>query len=73
MIGEKDDWTPAAMCQAVKGKSDFELVVYPGATHAFTMPFDQPVEYLGHHMVYDEKATKDGEERAEAFIAAHIK
>ena len=30
MIGEKDDWTPAAKCQAVTGKTNFEVVVYPG-------------------------------------------
>ena len=30
MIGEKDDWTPAAKCQAVTGKPNFEIVVYPG-------------------------------------------
>ncbi len=73
MIGEKDDWTPAAKCQAVIGKPNFEIVVYPGDTHAFTMPFDQPVDYLGHHMVYDEKGTKDAQNRADAFMAAHMK
>ena len=72
LIGEKDDWTPAANCQAVKGKANFEVVVYPGATHAFTMQMDNVV-YLGHHMTYDEKATKDAQERAAAFLAAHLK
>jgi dienelactone hydrolase len=74
LIGEKDDWTPAANCQAVKdkGKANFEVVVYPGATHAFTMQMDNVV-YLGHHMTYDEKATKDAQERADAFMAAHLK
>lgn len=72
MIGEKDDWTPAANCQAVKGKANFEVVVYPGATHAFTMQMEN-VEYLGHHMTYDEKATKDAQGRADAFIATHMK
>lgn len=58
MIGEKDDWTPAAKCQAVKGKTDFEVIVYPGDTHAFTMNFGKPIDYLGHHMEYDEKSTR---------------
>jgi dienelactone hydrolase len=44
MIGENDDWTPAAKCQAVTGKTDFDVVVYPGDTHAFTMPFEKPVD-----------------------------
>ena len=73
MIGEKDDWTPAAKCQAVMGKTDFDVVVYPGDTHAFTMPFEKPFDYLGHHIVYDEKSTQDAQQRADAFIAAHMK
>ena len=68
MIGEKDDWTPAAKCQAVTGKPNFEIVVYPGDNHAFTMPFNQPVDYLGHHMVYDEKAQRTPRIRADAFM-----
>jgi hypothetical protein len=36
------------------------------------MPMDQPVEAHGHHIAYDEKATKDAEARADAFIAAHM-
>jgi dienelactone hydrolase len=41
LIGEKDDWTPAANCQAVTGKTNFEVVVYPGATHVFNMPSEK--------------------------------
>ncbi len=70
--GDKDDWTPSNLCEAIKDRPNLELAVFPGATHAFTMPMDQPVEYLGHHIVYDEKATNDAEARADAFIAAHM-
>ena len=73
LIGAKDDWTPAANCQAVTGKANFEVVVYPGATHGFTEPFDKPFDVDGHHLAHDEAATKDAQERAEAFIAAHLK
>ena len=73
LIGEKDDWTPAAACQAVKDKPNVEVVVYAGATHGFTTPIDKPVTYLGHHIVYDEEATEDAQDRADAFIAAHMK
>jgi dienelactone hydrolase len=73
LVGEKDDWTPAAKCQAVTGKSNFELVVYPGITHAFALPLPKPVDYLGHHLVYDEKTAQDAQQRADAFIAAHLK
>jgi dienelactone hydrolase len=73
LIGEKDDWTPAAKCQAVTGKTNFEVVVYPGATHVFNQPSEKPRDFLGHHFVYDEKATQDAELRADAFMAAHMK
>lgn len=73
LIGEKDDWTPAANCQAVTGKANFEVVVYPGATHGFTEPFDKPFDVDGHHLAHDEAATKDAQERADAFIDAHLK
>jgi dienelactone hydrolase len=59
---------------SVRGKPNVEVVVYPGVTHAFIYPqmgqfgFD----YLGHHMVYDEKATQDAERRADAFMDAHM-
>jgi dienelactone hydrolase len=48
-------------------------VVYPGATHAFVVPRDKPVDVLGHHIAYDEKLAKEAQERAEAFIASHLK
>lgn len=73
LIGEKDDWTPAAACKAVTGKTDFELVVYPGATHGFTEPFEKPFDVDGHHLAHDEAATKNAQERVDAFIANRLK
>ena len=73
LIGEKDDWTPAVSCQLVKGKQNLTVVVFPGATHWFVVPMDQPVDYLGHHMIYDAKAAQDAQERADAFMDAHMK
>jgi dienelactone hydrolase len=73
LVGDKDDWTGAAKCQAVTGKSNFELVVYPGITHAFATPFPKPVDLLGHHLVYDEKTAQDAQQRADTFLAAHMK
>jgi dienelactone hydrolase len=73
LVGDKDDWTGAAKCQAVTGKPNFELVVYPGTTHAFAAPFPKPVDLLGHHLVYDKKATQDAQQRADAFMAEHMK
>ena len=73
LIDEKDDWTPAAKCQAVTGKTNFEVVVYPGATHVFNMPSEKPLDVLGHRFVYDEEATQDAQKRADAFMAAQTK
>ncbi len=72
LIGDKDDMVLAEMCQAAVGKPNFQLVVYRGATRAFTMPWEGPTDYHGHHFAYDEVATKDSQERAEAFIAAQV-
>jgi dienelactone hydrolase len=73
LIGDKDDWTPASLCEAVKEKPNVEIVVFPGATHAFNMPFKKPVDYLGHHFAYDEKATQEALKDADAFMDSHMK
>ena len=50
-----------------------EVVVFPGATHAFNVPFEKPVDYLGHHFVHDEKATQEAQKDADAFMDTHMK
>jgi dienelactone hydrolase len=72
LIGEKDDWQPAALCQAVKGKPNVEVVVFPGATSSFNLPWKAPMDFNGHHMVYDEKATLEAQQRVDAFMTAHM-
>lgn len=73
LIGDKDDWTPAKLCEADKGKPNLEMVVFPGATHAFNVPFAGPVDYLGHHFVHDETATQEAQKDADTFMDAHMK
>jgi dienelactone hydrolase len=82
LIGERDDWTPAALCQAVKGKPNVEVVVFPGAAHGFNFDWSlwsraehqpPPTDWMGHDIGYDERATQDAERRADAFMDAHIK
>jgi dienelactone hydrolase len=74
LIGEKDDWTPAKLCQAVQGKPNLEEVaVFPGAFHGFVMPIGQPFDYLGHHIAFDVKARLDAQKDADAFMAKHLK
>jgi dienelactone hydrolase len=64
LSGDKDDWTSVGRRQAVKGKVDFEVVVYPGAFHAFVDPSGHPYDYRGHHIAYDVKAAPDAQEHA---------
>ena len=45
----------------------------PGATHAFNVPFEKPMDYLGHHFEHDEKATQEAQKDADAFMDAHMK
>jgi dienelactone hydrolase len=71
LIGEKDDWSPAARCQTIKDRPNTEVVVYPGATHSFA--YQTGIDYLGHHMVYDDGATRDAQGRADTFMDAHLK
>jgi dienelactone hydrolase len=73
LVGDKDDWISVADCQALQDKENFEVVVYPGGSHAFTLPFDQPVDFAGHKMNYDEVLTKTAMERAVAFMKAQMK
>ncbi|MEJ1935737.1 dienelactone hydrolase family protein [Nostoc sp. NIES-2111] len=74
LIGGEDDWTgPVAACEALKGKNNFEVAVYPGATHAFNMRFDKPVDFAGHHLAFDERSAEEAEQRVDAFIDAHLK
>jgi len=79
LIGELDDWTPAAACrEMIAGRSGtgvtrkpgdrstVDLVLYPGAQHGFDIPALQPmagVELLGHRLAYDEAATIDATRR----------
>ena len=71
LIGEKDDWSSPGLCTAIKDKPNLEVVVLPGATNSFALPGVS--DHLGHHTVYDEKATQDAQARTEAFLAAHAK
>jgi dienelactone hydrolase len=73
LVGEKDDWTPAALCKAIMDRPNLDLMILPGQTHGFTMPLDKPVDFLGHHIVYDAQATAAAQTHVDAFIAMHMK
>jgi dienelactone hydrolase len=80
LIGEHDDWTPADYCRKMaaqesdigkvraKGVSQpINLIVYPGATHAFDLPMS-PMRYMGHLVTYNEAAAKDAGEHLRVFL-----
>lgn len=45
LVGDADNWTPAAPCEPLRGQPRIDLVVYPGAHHDFDHP-NQPVTTL---------------------------
>jgi dienelactone hydrolase len=62
LIGARDDWIPAEACRRDMARRSGEgapvkLVVYPAAYHAFNFRRARPIEFLGHHIEYDEAAT----------------
>lgn len=80
LMGEADDWTPAAPCQALAERhpANVKLIAYPGAYHDFDAP-DHPVRVRtglaspagGHaHTGTDPAAREDALRRVPAFIAA---
>ncbi len=78
MIGELDDWTPAANCERwMKRRADrgapVKLIVYPGAWHAFFSPaFADGTEYLGHWLKYDPAAAARSVQEMRSFLAAQF-
>ena len=84
MVGARDDWTPAAACQAMAAhQSDIgttrpaaggvpvTLVVYPNATHAFDLA-EPPHRYLGHLIESDPEATRDALQRMREFLRSAL-
>jgi dienelactone hydrolase len=89
LIGEADDWTPAATCremvEAMRGRgADATIVTYPGAYHYFDVE-GQRLEVLAHlendnrpagsgaTVSYHAEAAADARARIEAFLARHLK
>jgi dienelactone hydrolase len=89
LIGEADDWTPAAKCremvEAMRGRgADATIVVYPGAYHYFDvegqrLEVQAQVENdnrpggYGATVSYQAEAAADARRRIEDFLARHLK
>jgi dienelactone hydrolase len=80
LIGDADDWTPAARCRKMVDDlnragagGEVELHVFPGAYHAFDFPLPAHTNLLGHFMRYDGAATAASWQAIDAFLAAHLR
>ena len=75
LLGGADDWTPAATCQAMTLDGEpvhaYELVVYPGATHAFDVE-GLSTEFQGHVLRYDPEAAAAAHDRMATFLVEHL-
>src|SRR5215831_21262080 len=86
LIGESDDWTPAEDCRKLAaGQNDFgisrqkgegppiQLIVYPGAYHAFDIPtLRRPINYFGHHIEFNQSVTDQSSEALHKFFQSVI-
>lgn len=77
LMGAADDWTPASPCRrmaktAQAADGDIELVVYPGATHAFD-GVRVPVEAYGHMLEPNPAARLDAHLRVREFLEKYLK
>ena len=73
LIGELDDWTPAAPCRAYAEQTrtdphPVELTVYPGAYHTFDFVAPRRVNEYGKVLEHSPSATADAERRVDAFL-----
>lgn len=86
LIGELDDWSPAAECRnMVDGRDDWgisrqkdqgipiKLIVYPGAHHAFDAAgLTTPIQLFGHHLEYNPSATNEAISAVREFLKTTI-
>ena len=75
LIGELDDWCPAAMCSNMmpsrKTANEVILKIYPGAYHGFDWE-GKDFTYKGHRFLYDPTATADAIVRVKNFLAKYL-
>lgn len=86
LIGELDDWARAEECRnMVEGRDDYgisrrkgdgvpiRLTVYAGAYHSFDVPqLKTPVQFLGHHLEFNQAASDLAIEAVHEFLDATI-
>jgi dienelactone hydrolase len=78
LIGDLDDWTPAADCANKAAAWDdggppAELVVYPGTHHGFYYPHLKPgITMFGHWVEYNGEAADNASHRLHEFLRRHL-
>ena len=78
LAGDADTWgDPARTCQefaaALRPDQPMQVVVYPGATHAFDNSNARQSRYvLGHPAAYDASAANDSFAQVKAFLARYL-
>lgn len=83
LIGEADDWTPAAPCIALHEKiaaqsGALQIVLYPAARHGFDdEALRHGIEFPGafgntHLLKFNEEAYRDSVEKVKSFLSTHI-
>jgi dienelactone hydrolase len=77
LIGAEDNRTPAAFCREMvasphEGGAAIDLIVYPGAHHAFNFRVLTGPRSPGYWLEYNEAAAKDAEEQVRRFLARHL-
>jgi dienelactone hydrolase len=79
LIGEKDDWTPAADCEQLHARQHAQtpgqvrLTVFPGATHAFDFNVPPRINEYGKYQAFDPDANRDAAQRVERFLREIVK
>jgi dienelactone hydrolase len=78
LMGAKDDWTPAELCELAAGPPSAEgqrltLKVYPNAQHSFDDQDRAPMTLLGHRLEYDAQAAPDSFEQVRSFFGRYLK
>jgi dienelactone hydrolase len=75
LIGELDDWTPAANCRRMAARQVarglVKLIVYPGAYHVFDAPAPSR-RYFGHRLEYNTAAAEAAASELRAFLTTHL-
>jgi dienelactone hydrolase len=77
LLGERDDWTPAAPCVALanaQANGIMQAQVYPDAYHSFDAAsgIEKPHSAYGHMLAYDPAATADAHKRVPEFLYRYL-